>query len=64
MDTCIAQARAWECDVIWLAVWEKNPRAIAFYEKKGFRKVGRQTFQLGSDIQHDHVMARNLSSPG
>ncbi|HEV8235545.1 MAG TPA: GNAT family N-acetyltransferase [Gemmatimonadaceae bacterium] len=61
MAACVEQARAWGCDVLWLAVWERNPRAIAFYEKKGFRKVGRQTFVLGRDIQHDHVMARSLA---
>jgi GNAT superfamily N-acetyltransferase len=62
MSACIDQARAWGADVLWLAVWEKNPRAIAFYEKSGFRKAGRKTFQLGSDLQHDFVMVRNLSS--
>lgn len=58
MRTCLEQARAWECDGVWLAVWEKNPRAIAFYEKAGFRAVGRQTFLLGSDVQQDVVMVR------
>jgi GNAT superfamily N-acetyltransferase len=62
MSACIEQARAWNADALWLAVWEKNPRAIAFYEKSGFRQVGRKTFQLGSDLQHDFVMVRNLSS--
>lgn len=60
VERCVSQARAWSCDVIWLAVWEKNPRALRFYEKHGFRRVGRQTFQLGEDLQHDFVMARNL----
>jgi diamine N-acetyltransferase len=62
MQEYISQARAWGCDMIWLAVWERNPRAIAFYEKHAFRRVGRQTFQLGADLQHDWVMARVLSS--
>jgi GNAT superfamily N-acetyltransferase len=57
MNACIAQARAWQCDELWLGVWEQNPRAIAFYEKTGFRAVGRQTFMLGRDVQHDWVMA-------
>jgi diamine N-acetyltransferase len=61
MKGCVEQARAWGCDVLWLAVWERNPRAIAFYEKSGFRKVGRQTFLLGRDVQHDDVMERSLS---
>ncbi len=61
MAACVEQAMAWGCDVLWLAVWERNPRAIAFYEKSGFNKVGRTTFKLGNDVQFDHVMARSLS---
>jgi ribosomal protein S18 acetylase RimI-like enzyme len=60
MAHCVEQAQAWECDVIWLAVWQMNPRAIAFYEKTGFIRVGVKTFQLGADLQHDFVMARLL----
>jgi GNAT superfamily N-acetyltransferase len=45
---------------IWLAVWEHNPRAIAFYEKCGFRDVGSQPFRLGSDLQTDRVMVAPL----
>jgi ribosomal protein S18 acetylase RimI-like enzyme len=45
----------------WLAVWERNPRAIAFYEKSGFRDVGSQIFRLGSDLQTDRVMLMDLS---
>jgi ribosomal protein S18 acetylase RimI-like enzyme len=60
MRTCVEHARGWHCDVIWLGVWEHNPRAIAFYQKAGFRVVGRQSFQLGSDLQQDFVMARPL----
>lgn len=61
MSACVEQAQAWGCDVLWLAVWERNPRAIAFYEKAGFSKVGRTTFKLGNDVQYDDVMARSLS---
>jgi ribosomal protein S18 acetylase RimI-like enzyme len=61
MQACVEQARVWGCDVLWLAVWERNPRALAFYEKSGFRKVGRQTFILGKDLQHDDVMLLPLS---
>ena len=25
---------------VWLGVWERNPRAIAFYGKSGFRERG------------------------
>jgi diamine N-acetyltransferase len=51
-----------ECDAVWLGVWERNARAIAFYEKYGFRVVGEQPFMLGLDRQRDLVMVRNASS--
>jgi len=41
---------------LWLTVWERNPRAVAFYEREGFRVSGTTTFQLGDDIQTDFVM--------
>ena len=60
MRLCVDQALNWNADELWLGVWEKNPRAIAFYEKSGFRIVGRQTFVLGRDVQQDFVMSRPL----
>ncbi len=60
MLACFHQAHTWECDAIWLGVWERNPRAIAFYEKSGFQAMGQQTFVLGRDVQNDIVMARPL----
>jgi ribosomal protein S18 acetylase RimI-like enzyme len=47
-------------DVVWLGVWERNPRAIRFYQKNGFREVGEHTFAVGSDVQRDLVMSRRL----
>jgi ribosomal protein S18 acetylase RimI-like enzyme len=41
---------------VWLGVFERNPRAIAFYRKSGFRDVGSQVFVLGTDPQADRVM--------
>ncbi len=60
MAACVEQAREWGCDAVWLGVWELNPRAIAFYEKCGFRKAGRQHFMVGADRQQDFVMLRTL----
>lgn len=50
------------CDVLWLGVWEFNPRAIAFYQKCGFTTVGRTVFELGNDRQHDFVMSKALEA--
>jgi GNAT superfamily N-acetyltransferase len=58
MERCLADARGAGCDVIWLGTWDQNARAIRFYEKWGFEKVGTQNFLLGTDLQSDIVMAR------
>jgi diamine N-acetyltransferase len=48
--------------MLWLDVWERNPRGIAFYRKWGFVEVGRQAFMLGEDLQNDLMTARYLNS--
>jgi ribosomal protein S18 acetylase RimI-like enzyme len=60
MDACFKRARDEGRDVMWLGVWEYNPRAQRFYEKNGFRIVGKHTFQLGSDPQTDLLMQKEL----
>ncbi len=60
MDACFKRAEQENRDVMWLGVWEYNPRAQRFYEKNGFRVVGRHTFVLGSDPQTDLLMKKNL----
>jgi ribosomal protein S18 acetylase RimI-like enzyme len=47
---------------MWLGVWERNARAIAFYEKWGFVDVGSHVFVLGSDRQTDRIMWRTALS--
>jgi diamine N-acetyltransferase len=53
-------ARDLGADALWLGVWERNPRAIAFYAKCGFVDVGSHAFILGTEEQTDRVMARPL----
>ncbi|MCX7773774.1 MAG: GNAT family N-acetyltransferase [Clostridia bacterium] len=45
---------------LWLGVWEKNEKAIAFYKSRGFYKIGQHDFLLGSDLQTDHIMRKDL----
>jgi ribosomal protein S18 acetylase RimI-like enzyme len=61
MRACIHEARQAGHETIWLGVWERNPRAQAFYRKWNFRTVGEHIFQLGSDPQKDLLMERALS---
>ena len=61
MRECLDRARALGAGSIWLAVWERNGRAQAFYAKHGFRRVGTQPFQFGGDTQVDDVLSRPVS---
>lgn len=58
MHACLEESQKNGYRTIWLGVWEKNQRAIRFYRKWGFTKVGTQEFVLGSDLQNDHILAR------
>ena len=58
MRACLETATDLGCDTVWLGVWERNQRAIAFYERWGFRKVGSHPFMLGHDAQTDWLMQR------
>ncbi len=60
MNACFERAHEENRDVMWLGVWEHNPRAQRFYEKNGFRIVGKHTFQLGSDPQTDLLMQKEI----
>lgn len=60
MDATRQRAAELGSDVLWLGVWQRNARAVAFYERCGLRIVGEQIFTLGDDPQPDYVMAREL----
>jgi diamine N-acetyltransferase len=63
MSACIDEMASRRSDVVWLGVWERNPKAIAFYRKFRFDAVGDHIFRLGSDPQRDIVMARPVLVP-
>ena len=60
MRACLNVAEDLGCEAIWLGVWEKNERAIRFYERWKFTPVGVRQFALGSELQDDLVMSRKL----
>jgi len=44
-----------------LTVYERNARAIAFYERAGFVVTGNTIFAVGQDLQSDLVMEMKLA---
>ena len=60
MQACIHIAKQKEKEVLWLGVWERNQRAIAFYRQWGFEKFGECDFLLGNDVQQDWLMKKMI----
>ncbi|HMG94256.1 MAG TPA: GNAT family N-acetyltransferase [Chryseolinea sp.] len=60
MEACLDIAKKAGHNVAWLGVWEHNPRAISFYEKWGFIRFGTHPFLLGTDLQTDILMKKQL----
>jgi ribosomal protein S18 acetylase RimI-like enzyme len=60
MDACLDAARGFGGRAVWLSVWEHNPRALAFYVKRGFIEAGNADFWVGPDRQTDHILVRAL----
>ncbi|MDH3733367.1 MAG: GNAT family N-acetyltransferase [Gemmatimonadota bacterium] len=62
MDAAEAAGRELGGGEMWLSVWTRNPRAIAFYVKRGFEEVGKSEFDVGEDRQTDLIMVTSLAN--
>jgi len=62
LDFAINQAIEDKLSYIWLGVWEHNLAAQRFYERNGFVKVGSHEFVVGTDVQTDFLMKRDLNA--
>ena len=60
MKSCLEVAQQNQKKIVWLGVWEHNSRAIAFYQKWGFKIFGSHPFILGNDVQTDLLMKKDL----
>ena len=63
MRAALEAARTLGYRTLWLGVWERNARAISFYERWEFETVGDHVFRLGSDNQTDLIMERWVPGP-
>ncbi|MCE7062390.1 GNAT family N-acetyltransferase [Dyadobacter sp. CY343] len=59
-DKALAVAQLEQKIYLWLGVWEKNPKAIRFYEKNGFVVFDKHIFKFGEDEQTDIMMKKLL----
>ena len=61
MRASLALAQELGCSAVVLGVWEKNQRALAFYQRFGFRQIGQHLFRLGQDQQTDLILRKGLA---
>jgi diamine N-acetyltransferase len=62
LDKAFELARERNLKYVWLGVWEKNPRAIRFYQKNGFTVFGSHKFLIGKDEQTDILLRLYLEN--
>lgn len=60
MDQVMEVLQECKTSVVWLGVWENNPRAQKFYKKYGFQEVGYHDFVIGTNIDRDLLFQLNL----
>ena len=60
LDQALAIAKHREAKRVLLAVYESNSRAVAFYERAGFRHIGETVFMVGDIPFRDMVYAKAL----
>lgn len=58
LQFALEEARKRSLLCIWLGVWERNEKAIAFYQRHGFEVFADHPFKLGDDLQRDLLMKR------
>ena len=57
MRAAQAEAGRQGAATLWLGVYDRNVRAVRFYERFGFRKVGGREFLFGGQVYIDPVYA-------
>lgn len=60
LEGVVEVGRGLGCDTLWLGTGQHNERALRFYEKHGFARVGTRTFVVGGRQCADHVLVRRV----
>jgi len=64
LDETIKIAKTKGKTKVWLGVWRRNPNAVRFYERNGFKIIGSHDFIFVNETQVDWVMEKSLVIKG
>jgi len=59
----IAEAAALGGRTVWLGAYDRNVKALAFYARRGFVRVGTHDFEFAGQIYADPVFTRRVAEP-
>ncbi|MDR6903861.1 ribosomal protein S18 acetylase RimI-like enzyme [Rhizobium miluonense] len=60
LDAVLSESEQRGVTRLELTVFERNARAIAFYQRAGFVATGSTTFAVGEDLQTDVIMEMDI----
>ncbi len=60
MALAVEEARTRGASRLVLGMHDENTRALAFYVRQGFRRIGARRFVVGGTVCSDSVLARSL----
>src|SRR5688572_12374726 len=60
MDAALDEAKRRGARRALLGVYAQNARALAFYAKQGFTRIGERQFPVGENTYGDYILARRL----
>lgn len=60
LDLAENKAKELDLNTMWLSVYTKNERAIRFYKKNGFKKVGSLDFLVNGINYENYVFSKKL----
>ena len=62
MEQAIAIATSRQKSYLWLGVWEHNTKALAFYQRFDFYRIGSHSFFVGQDEQTDFLLRKDIAA--
>ena len=60
IEQVIKVARNDSKEFIWLGICERNDREISFYERNGFKEIGKHSFKVGEKLETEFIMHKYI----
>ncbi|MCH9815694.1 MAG: GNAT family N-acetyltransferase [Actinomycetia bacterium] len=60
LEACLRHGRTHGYDLLWLGTNQENERALRFYQRNGFSRVGERDFPVGRAVHRDYLLSRRL----